>query len=142
MIGLGNVLLQIPIGMISDWMRDRRVLLLICALVGFAGMIVLPLVQANWWAAAGLLFIWGGVVAGLYTIGFAHLGSRLSGADLAMANAAFVFCYGIGMLVGPQVIGLGMDAFGPHGFAWSLAAFFALYIALLLSRLLIRPRRA
>jgi len=142
MIGLGNVLLQIPIGIVSDWMRDRRVLLLVCALVGLGGMLLLPAIQASWWAAAGLLFVWGGVVAGLYTVGFAHLGSRLSGTDLAMANAAFVFCYGIGMLAGPQVIGLGMDAFGPHGFAWSLAAFFAFYVVLLLWRLLLRPRRA
>src|SRR5690606_15684335 len=114
MIGLGNVLLQIPIGLVSDCMRDRRLLLLICAGVGLGGMLLLPFVYESWWSAAALLFVWGGVVAGLYTVGFAHLGSRLSGNDLAMANAAFVFCYGIGMLAGPQVLGLGMDLFGPH----------------------------
>ena len=74
-------------------------------------------------------------MAGLYTIGLAHLGSRLSGRDLASANAAFVLCYGIGMLVGPQAIGIGMDLFGPHGFAWSIATFFAAYLALSLVRL-------
>ncbi len=47
----------------------------------------------------------GGVVAGLYTVGLAHLGSRLGGADLAAANAAFIFCYSLGMLVGPQTLG-------------------------------------
>ena len=59
-----------------------------------------------------MLFVWGGVVAALYTIGLAHLGSRLTGRELASANAAFVFCYGFGMLIGPQVIGIGMDVFG------------------------------
>jgi MFS family permease len=141
-IGLGNVLLQIPIGMVSDRMADRRLLLLACALVGLGGMLLLPVVQASWWAAATLLFVWGGVVAGLYTVGFAHLGARLSGADLAMADAAFVFCYGIGMLAGPQAIGVGMDALGPDGFAWTLALFFVLYIALLVVRLAGGPRRA
>ena len=34
MIGLGNVLMQIPIGMLSDRVRDRRYLLLGCATVG------------------------------------------------------------------------------------------------------------
>ncbi len=142
MIGLGNVLFQIPIGMASDRVADRRRLLLACAAVGIAGMVLLPVVQASWWAAAVLLFVWGGVVAGLYTVGFAHLGTRLTGADLAMANAAFVFCYGIGMLAGPQAIGLGMDAFGPDGFAWTLALFFALYIALVVWRLARGARRA
>ncbi len=130
MIGLGNVILQIPIGVISDRVRDRRVLLLICAIVGLAGMLALPLYQDNWYLAAGVLFVWGGVVAALYTIGLAHLGSRLTGRDLASANAAFVFCYGFGMLIGPQAIGIGMDVFGPPGFGHSLALFFVLYILL------------
>lgn len=138
MIGLGNVFMQIPLGMISDRVRDRRHLLLICAVVGLAGMILLPYVQANWRIMAGLLFLWGGVVAALYTIGLAHLGSRLSGHELANANAAFVLCYGFGMVLGPQAIGIGMDVFGTDGFAWTLAAFFAVYIILAGSRLIVR----
>ncbi len=134
-IGLGNVLLQVPLGMISDRARDRRTILAACAVAGLLGMILLPLVAGNWHATAALLFVWGGVVAGLYTIGLAHLGSRLSGRDLASANAAFVFCYGIGMIVGPQAIGTGMDLFGPNGFAWALAVFFAAYLVLALSRI-------
>ena len=84
---------------------------------------------------AVLLFLWGGVVAALYTIGLAHLGSRLSGHELANANAAFVLCYGLGMVLGPQVIGIGMDLFGKDGFAGALALFFALYIVLAISRI-------
>lgn len=134
-VGLGNVLLQIPLGLISDRMRDRRHLLVFCAAVGLAGVLLLPLAAGNWNASATILFLWGGVVAGLYTVGLAHLGSRLSGRDLASANAAFVLCYGIGMLVGPQAIGIGMDLFGPNGFAWSLAVFFAGYLILAAFRL-------
>jgi MFS family permease len=67
MIGLGNVFMQIPLGMVSDRIRDRRHLLLACATVGLAGMIVLPLVAGNWHLMAALLFVWGGVVAALYT---------------------------------------------------------------------------
>lgn len=134
-VGLGNVLLQIPLGLISDRMRDRRHLLVVCALVGLVGVMALPYAAGNWHASAAILFVWGGVVAGLYTIGLAHLGARLSGRDLASANAAFVLCYGIGMLVGPQAIGIGMDLAGPNGFAWSIAVFFALYLALAAFRL-------
>lgn len=134
MIGLGNVVLQIPIGMVSDHVRDRRVLLAICAMIGLAGILALPLAAGDWLLSAAILFVWGGVVAGLYTVGLAHLGSKLTGRDLASANAAFVFCYGLGMLMGPQVIGIGMDAMGPHGFAWSIALFFGGYIVLVVSR--------
>ncbi|MBN9550959.1 MAG: MFS transporter [Alphaproteobacteria bacterium] len=135
MIGLGNVLLQIPIGMISDRVSDRRYLLLACATVGLVGTAFMPFFAQNWHLMAALLFVWGGVVAAMYTIGLAHLGSQLSGHELASANAAFVLCYGVGMVIGPQAIGIGMDAFGPSGFGWSLAIFFAAYMLLVLVRL-------
>lgn len=138
MIGLGNVLMQIPLGLLSDRIGDRRILLACCAAVGFSGMVVLPALGNNWTLTAALLFVWGGVVAGLYTIGLAHLGSRLTGRDLAAANAAFVFCYGFGMLVGPQAIGIGMDLYGPPGFAHALALFFVGYVILVLTRMTAR----
>jgi predicted MFS family arabinose efflux permease len=135
MIGLGNVILQIPIGMLSDRIGDRRILLVACAVVGLAGMLALPWFATDWTIAAAVLFVWGGVVAALYTVGLAHLGTRLTGRELASANAAFVFCYGFGMLVGPQAIGIGMDLSGPDGFGYSLALFFAAYIVLAVLRI-------
>ena len=141
MIGLGNVMLQIPMGMLSDRVGDRRHILLGCAVVGLVGTILMPHLAANWHVMAALLFVWGGVVAALYTIGLAHLGSQLSGRDLASANAAFVLCYGLGMVLGPQVIGIGMDVFGTDGFGWSLAVFFAAYIALVVCRMVPGMRR-
>ncbi|GGD25690.1 MFS transporter [Aureimonas glaciei] len=134
-IGLGNVLLQIPIGLYSDRVKDRRKLLLFFAVVGCVGSLCLPYLVEDWWLMAGTLFIWGGVVAGLYTVGLAHLGAKLETSELAPANAAFIFCYSAGMLIGPQTIGGALDLFGPDGFAWSLALFFAAYLVLTLVRL-------
>ena len=136
MIGLGNVLLQIPIGMVSDRVSDRRYILLLCATVGLLGTLFMPLFAQNWHLMAGLLFVWGGVVAALYTVGLAHLGSQLSGHELASANAAFVLCYGIGMVLGPQAIGIGMDLAGPSGFGWALAFFFGGYMVLAIGRMI------
>jgi MFS family permease len=135
MIGLGNVFMQIPMGMISDKVGDRRILLLFCSIFGLLGMLLLPFVSHNWHLMAGLLFLWGGMVAALYTIGLAHLGARLSGHELANANAAFVLCYGLGMVLGPQAIGISMDLFGNDGFAWALALFFVFYIVLAVGRI-------
>lgn len=141
MIGLGNVCLQIPIGMLSDRMPDRRLLLITCAAIGLGGTALLPYLSGNWYATAAMFFVWGGVVAGLYTVGLAHLGAQLNGRDLASANAAFVFCYSAGMLAGPQAIGLGMDIKGPNGFAYALSVFFTGYLILAGIRLVRRRER-
>jgi MFS family permease len=142
MIGLGNVLFQIPIGLIADRIGDRRPLLSLFAFIGLVGSLALPFLIHNWMLTAIILLFWGGSVAGLYTVGLAHLGDKLHGSDLASANAAFVFCYALGMLVGPQTIGVAMDVTGYHGFAWALAFFFGLYVALTLFRLVLSPKRA
>jgi len=46
-----------------------------------------------------------------------------------------VLLYNVGLVVGPPAAGAGMDALPPHGFPLSLAAFFALYVAIVLWRL-------
>ncbi|HSI42588.1 MAG TPA: MFS transporter [Xanthobacteraceae bacterium] len=125
---LGNVALQIPLGLLSDRM-DRQKLLLGCALVGLIGSASLPLFAMDGWAIRAVVFVTTGVVAGLYTVGLSLLGARFQGAELAVANSAFVMLYSVGLIVGPPLVGAGMDAVDPHGFAYVIAALFALYLA-------------
>lgn len=139
-LALGNVVLQIPLGVLSDNMRDRRPLLFICAGIGALGMAILPYAMPYLPLLVAGIFIWGGVTAGMYTVGLAHLGARLSGADLAQANAAFILCYAIGMVVGPQMVGIVMDLHSPHGFAWAMSGLFVAYLALALARFVQRQR--
>ena len=129
-VGLGNVALQIPLGIWSDHVSDRRLVLLFCGMVGAVGFLLLPLVVAHVWLLVIILFVHGGVISGMYTVGLAHLGSRLSGTDLAQANAAFVMCYGFGMMLGPQFVGFMMDIVGPAGFGVANFAFFAAFLLL------------
>ncbi|TVR09824.1 MAG: MFS transporter [Salinarimonadaceae bacterium] len=133
-MALGNVVLQIPLGMISDRM-DRRVLLAIIATIGLAGALAMPLVTDSLYGFGALLLLWGGVAGGLYTVGLAHLGARFSGGDLAAANAAFVILYNAGMMIGPPLAGGGLDLLPPHGFAFAMALLFAGYLAVVATRL-------
>ena len=141
MMGIGNVVFQIPLGLLSDKLRDKRPLLTAMACMGLVGALLLPWIVSNWMVTAALLLFWGGCVSGLYTVGLSHLGSRLTGPDLAAANAAFVFCYAIGTVAGPQAIGTAIDAVGTSGFAWAIACFFGLYVVLSALRLLFLGNR-
>jgi MFS family permease len=140
-MGVGNMIFQIPLGMLSDRLKDRRLLLSAMALIGLAGSLALPWLSENWLLMAVVLLFWGGSVSGLYTVGLSHLGSRLTGSDLAAANAAFVFCYAVGTVAGPQAIGAAIDISGNHGFAWAIAGFFGLYVALSVGRLLFKGKQ-
>lgn len=141
-LALGNVLLLIPIGMISDFVKDKRYPLMGCAIIGLVGTLTIPWIAEVKWQLTLDLFILGGVSAGLYTIGLAQLGARLKGFELAAANSAFIFCYGIGMLVGPTAIGKAMDIFPPFGFSDTMATFFGLYIILVITRVVLKLIRS
>ncbi|MBP5855720.1 MFS transporter [Marivibrio halodurans] len=137
----GTVVLQAPLGLLADRV-NRRALLLIVGTVGLAGALLLPLVLAETWLRWPLLFIWGGTVAGLYTVALADLGARFEGGALAAANALFVMNYCIGSLLGPSVAGSAMDAVGPDGFVLTVSTALGLFLAIGVARTLwMRGRR-
>jgi MFS family permease len=137
-VALGNVGLQIPIGMLADRL-DRRLILLFCTLCSALGAVLMPALADDPTGLLVLMFVWGGLSGALYTVGLAHLGSRFAGPALVSANAAFVLLYNIGLTAGPPIVGLGMDVIPPHGFAFALAAFGAGYAALIMARLRSAP---
>lgn len=116
----GNIVSQIPLGYLADRF-DRRLLLVICALIGAVTIAALPLVQGTMWVMP-VIFTFGGVVSGLYTVGLTLLGQRVKGSDLAAANAAFVMMYNFGGLAGPAIGGMAMQAIPPHGLPLAFAA--------------------
>jgi MFS family permease len=135
----GNIISQIPIGWLSDH-SDRRKILLLCGVIGCVGAVAMPLTVSVPPAFYVVLFIWGGFTGGLYTVGLAHLGARFTGHELANANAAFVMLYSLGLVIGPPLVGLGMDSFGSHGFAMALAGMLGAYALLVAARIGLQKR--
>lgn len=129
LFAFGNVIFPIPMGLLSDRFDRRRLLLAIAAL-GAIGALALPLAAgASFALFACLLVTWGGVVGSLYAIGLAHLGERYGGPELAAANATYIMLYSAGMLVGPPILGFGLDL-APAGFFVAIAALLAGYLGL------------
>ncbi|NRB11514.1 MAG: MFS transporter [Rickettsiaceae bacterium] len=131
-MGLGNVVFQIPIGFLID--RINTTLLFVSfALLGFLGAVMIPFISHNVIIFAIIVFFWGGIIPGLYTLGLSRIGSRFDGAELAAANSVFVMNYSIGMLIGPVIVGFGMNSWDPHGAMWIMALIFGLYSIYILS---------
>jgi MFS family permease len=130
---LGNALLQIPIGHAADKFGRARLLILIGGL-GTLGALILPLAAHTGYSVyVVLLFVWSGIVGGLYAVGLTSLASRYSGAALARANAAYILLYSAGTLIGPPIFGFGLDL-TPAGLFWTLALVLAAFFALALKR--------
>jgi MFS family permease len=137
--GLGNMILQPPIGWLADKI-DRRHVMLLCGAVALAGAALLPVTGGAGWPGLILVFVWGGFIAGLYTVGLAHLGSNFKGSDLAAANAAFSILYAIGTFVGPGFGGIGIDLWNPHGLAVVVGLISAAFVAVVAYRTATFPR--
>ncbi len=109
----GNVVLQVPIGLLADQF-GRRFMLGICALLSFLGPLLLQPLFGEPILLWPLLFIWGGTLYAFYSQGIALLGAEFAEADLPMANTLFVIVYCLGGVIGPSLGGIAMDRW-PRG---------------------------
>lgn len=124
---LGALCLQIPIGNFADRAGRMRTLAIITA-----GAVVVPLLivasSGFGFALFPLIFLYVGLASAYYTVGLSVIGERVTVGKLAAANAAFIFAYGAGSLVGPLMAGLAMDWLNPHGFLLALSLIAAIYL--------------
>ncbi len=111
---LANPLVQIPLGALADRFNRRSLLLVMAVLSVICAAAIGPAIQAPGLRVA-ILFVLGGALFAIYSLSLTLLGERFKGTRLAEANAAFVFMYGIGALVGPPLSGLAMDRWDPAG---------------------------
>lgn len=131
LVALGNVVFPIPIGFVADRVRKIR-LLGFFALFGCLGALALPAFIADRWSFAIGLFIWGGMIGGIYPVGLAILAEKFDGARLGAANAAYVMMYSAGMIFGPPLLGVGLDLEPPRGLFDGLGLLFLAYLIMIL----------
>jgi len=121
---LGNMLLQFPIGWLSDKFPHRWVLVG-CALTTSIMLLLFPLVidSALKWP---LLILMGTTGYGVYTVSLAALGNRFSGSELINGSASFAVVWGLGALFGTVSGGWAILGLSTHGLPLSLAAVYLL----------------
>lgn len=122
------LLVQYPLGWISDRM-DRRLLILIvsavCGLGAFIGMLFGGVFTLLLIAA----FIVGGTSNPLYSLLIAYTNDFLNHEDMAAAAGGMVFINGLGAVFGPIITGWIMGVVGPSGFFLFITALCAAMVA-------------
>ncbi|WGW03208.1 MFS transporter [Tropicibacter oceani] len=125
---VGALLLQYPLGWISDRM-DRRVLVFIVAAFGGAAAAIAIFAGGNFNLLVAAAFVIGGSSNPLYSLLIAYTNDFLQPEDMAASSAGLLFINGLGAIAGPLIIGWGMQVIGPHGY-FILIAFLLIALAL------------
>ncbi|MDY6858490.1 MAG: MFS transporter [Pseudomonadota bacterium] len=120
-IYVGGLLMQFPIGWMSDRM-DRRQLILGTAVLGCIGALAGLMFESRFSVLLGAMFVVGGTSNPLYALIIAYTNDFLEHEDMAAASGGMIFLNGVGAVAGPLITGWIMGYAGPSGFFLFLAA--------------------
>jgi MFS family permease len=127
MFAVGGIVLQLPLGWLADHM-NRHKLLLLCLVMTIAGFLTLSLFVSHTVGGPMFAFALGGVEGMIYTLGMILLGQRFRGAELAAASVLYTGMWGLGTMLGPVIVGVGMDAFGDTSMPYLIAVIYMVYM--------------
>lgn len=114
----GGVILQYPLGYVSD-ILDRRIVLVSLCLLGI--LVCVAMVLASYFLQKNLLFfglitfIFGGLTFAIYPISMSHTCDFVKTNHIIEATQGMLLAYGIGSVIGPIVTSFFMAA-GHQGF--------------------------
>lgn len=128
---IGALLVQYPLGWLSDRM-DRRMLILFVAVVCALGAALGAVMGSVFPVLLLAAFTVGGMSNPLYSLLLAYTNDYLELEDMAAASGGMIFINGVGAISGPLITGWAMGFFGPMGYflyigvlMFSLAAYAA-----------------
>ena len=121
-IFIGAIVLQYPIGWISDRM-DRRVLIVVCA--ALAGLVSLAAFAfpGSYAVILAVGALSGGLSQPLYALLIAYTNDYLQPEEMPAASGGLLFVNGLGAIAGPPLIGVAMAQMGASSYWLVLAGF-------------------
>ncbi|AFC31486.1 major facilitator superfamily transporter [Paenibacillus mucilaginosus 3016] len=138
-LGIGSLVLQLPLGMWSDkW--GRRPVLMVSGLLGGAAFLAVPFFAGGSpYVLLGLFALAGGAVGSFYTLGLAYAADVVPRAVLPRTNVIASVLFSAGSILGPNIGGFSMEYFSIHSMFYWLGGVFVLFALL---GLLYRPAAA
>lgn len=135
---VGAVFLQYPIGLISDTVGRRPMILVVSsAAIVIAGVGLT--VPVDGWGIIGVMFLFGGMSYTMYSLALSHVIDVLPPGRAVTASSTNVFLTGVGAIIGPILAAASMTAIGPSGFWWTLVFAFSVIAVFSLYRVIVRP---
>ena len=131
---VGGLILQYPVGWMSDRM-DRRSIMLWLAVVAAVVLALAAAMPLPFWALLGVAAVLGGITYPMYSLLIAYTNDFLSKEQMAAASAGLIFLNGVGAIFGPLVVGWLMGVVGTRGFFLFMAVLYGAQVAYTLWRM-------
>jgi MFS family permease len=113
---LGGILLQWPVGHLSDRFDRRRVITVTCLVGAVAAFVAARISASNFPFLLGAAFVVGGSAMPIYSLFIAYTNDYLEPGQMIAASAGLVLASGLGLSVGPASAGALMSALGPQAY--------------------------
>lgn len=126
---VGTLLMQIPLGWISDRTDRRYVLIFAAALVAAAGVVALNATGASLGAMIAIYIVWSGTSDAVYSLSNAHANDRASKDDLVSLSSSLLFVWSVAGFVVPGIGTVLMGLYGTRSFMYLVVAIAAAYAA-------------
>nr|MBC9198349.1 MFS transporter [Paenibacillus sp. PL91] len=105
--GVGSLILQLPLGIMSDRI-GRKPVLIACGIIGSLAFFAIPAAGDNVAWLIVLFVIAGGVVGSFYSLGLAYAADILPRSILPAANVIASIHFSLGSIMGPTLGGYGI----------------------------------
>ncbi|WP_047150448.1 MFS transporter [Aneurinibacillus tyrosinisolvens] len=125
-IGIGSLILQLPLGMLSDRI-GRKPVLVGAGVIGSLAFLAVPLMENNVWGILLLFALAGGLIGSFYSLGLAYVADLLPKPVLPAANVIASINFSVGSIVGPNLGGLGIQYGSPGSMFYFLGGVFLLF---------------
>ena len=136
---IGNMLLQYPIGRLSD-LFDRRVMILAIATgAGIAASFAATLSADQFLILVIITALYGGLSLTIYSLCIAHANDYLTPSQMVSTASTMITINGIGAIFGSPLIGFVMQISTPKAFFWGIAIVHFGLAAFVLVRMVSRP---
>ncbi|MFD0697007.1 MFS transporter [Paenibacillus sp. GCM10027628] len=125
-IGIGSLVMQLPLGIWSDRI-GRKNILMSAGTIGALAFLSLPLAGSNLWLITILFAIAGGMVGSFFSLGLAYAADILPRHLLPTANVIGSIQYSVGSIAGPLIGGLSIRYISAESIFYFLGIFYLLF---------------
>lgn len=119
---LAAVMLQYPVGRLSDRLDRRTIIVAVCVMAALSAAALTALPELPPAAFLALTAAFSGSAFTIYSLSVSHVNDHLEPVQLVAASGALIRLNGLGAAVSPVLVGVLISGFGPRVFFAALAS--------------------